>query len=60
MYIRENDEVLTPNEAMDYLKISKATFLKYVRLGRIKVIKAWKECKLFHSELNRFLRGDTD
>ena len=36
---RETDVVLTTNEAIQYLKISKPTFLKYVRLGRIRAIK---------------------
>jgi excisionase family DNA binding protein len=30
------------DEAIEYLKISKPTFLKYVHLGRIKAIKAGK------------------
>lgn len=58
MSIQENDRVLTTNEALKYLKISKPTFLKYVRKGRIRAIKAGKGWRILQSELNRFLRGE--
>ncbi len=54
----ERDAVLTSGEAIEYLKISKPTFLKYIRLGRIKAIKAGKGWRILQSELNRFLRGE--
>jgi excisionase family DNA binding protein len=58
MYFKENDEVLTTEEAIQYLKISKPTFLKYIRLGRIKAIKAGKGWRVLHAELIRFLGGE--
>jgi excisionase family DNA binding protein len=58
MYLLEKDEVLTTEEAIQYLKISKPTFLKYIRLGRIKAIKAGKGWRVLQSELNRFLKGE--
>lgn len=58
MSIQKSDRVLTTNEALKYLKISKPTFLKYVRKGRIRAIKAGKGWRILQSELNRFLRGD--
>ncbi len=58
MYLLEKDEVLTTDEAIQYLKISKPTFLKYIRLGRIKAIKAGKGWRVLQSELNRFLKGE--
>ena len=58
MYFKENDEVLTTEEAIQYLKISKPTFLKYVHVGRIKAIKAGKGWRVLHSELIRFLGGE--
>jgi len=58
MSIARKDLVLTTDEAMEYLKISKPTFLKYVHLGRIKAIKAGKGWRILQSELNRFLRGE--
>ncbi|MGZ3535343.1 MAG: helix-turn-helix domain-containing protein [Thermodesulfobacteriota bacterium] len=58
MSIMEKDSVLTTDEAIEYLKISKPTFLKYIRLGRIKAIKAGKGWRILQSELNRFLRGE--
>ena len=59
MSLAEKDLVLTTGEAISYLKISKPTFLKYIRLGRIKAIKAGKGWRILQSELDRFLRGET-
>jgi excisionase family DNA binding protein len=56
----EKDAVLTTDEAIEYLKISKPTFLKYIRLGRIKAIKAGKGWRVLQSELYRFLRGEIE
>ncbi|OGQ06671.1 MAG: hypothetical protein A2026_00805 [Deltaproteobacteria bacterium RBG_19FT_COMBO_46_12] len=58
MFLMEKDVVLTTDEAIEYLKISKPTFLKYIRIGRIKAIKAGKGWRILQSELNRFLRGE--
>ena len=58
MSLMEKDVVLTTDEAIEYLKISKPTFLKYIRLGRIRAIKAGKGWRILQSELNRFLRGE--
>ena len=58
MILGEKDDVLTTDEAIEYLKISKPTFLKYIRLGRIKAIKAGKGWRILQSELYRFLRGE--
>lgn len=58
MSLTENDLVLTTEEAIEYLKISKPTFLKYIRLGRIRAIKAGKGWRVLESELMRFLKGD--
>jgi excisionase family DNA binding protein len=54
----EKDLVLTTEEAIEYLKISKPTFLKYIRLGKIKAIKAGKGWRVLESELYRFLKGE--
>ncbi len=55
----EKDEVLTTDEAIKYLRISKPTFLKYIRTGRIRAIKAGNGYRVLQSELLRFLKGDT-
>ena len=60
MSLIDKDSVLTTDEAIVYLKISKPTFLKYIRLGRIRAIKAGKGWKILQSELNRFLKGEQD
>ncbi len=59
MPLTEKDIVLTTEEAIEYLKISKPTFLKYIRLGRIRATKAGKGWRILLSELNRFLKGET-
>jgi excisionase family DNA binding protein len=58
MALTEKDLVLTTDEAIEYLKISKPTFLKYIRLGRIRAIKAGKGWRILQSELTRFVRGE--
>ena len=58
MSLMEKDMVLTTDEAMRYLKISKPTFLKYIRLGRFRATKAGKGWRILLSELNRFLTGE--
>ena len=58
MSITEKDLVLTTDQAIQYLKISKPTFLKYIHLGRIKAIKAGKGERILESELYRFLKGE--
>lgn len=60
MFLMEKDMVLTTDEAIEYLKISKPTILKYIRIGRIKAIKAGKGWRILQSELNRFLRGEVN
>jgi excisionase family DNA binding protein len=56
MSLMDKDVVLTTNEAIKYLKISKPTFLKYIHLGRIKAIKAGNGWRVHQSELYRFLK----
>jgi excisionase family DNA binding protein len=56
MSLMEKDVVLTTNEAIEYLKISRPTFLKYIRLGRIRAIKAGNGWRVLQSELYRFLK----
>ncbi len=56
----ERDQVLTTDQAIEYLRISKPTFLKYIRLGKIRAIKAGKGWRILQSELHRFLTGKTD
>ncbi len=61
MSLMEKDEVLTTDEAIKYLRISRPTFLKYVHHGKIKATKAGKGWRVLKSELYRFLKGkDTE
>ena len=60
MSLIERDSVLTTDEAIEYLKISKPTFLKYIRVGRIRAIKVGKGWRILELELYRFLNGKTE
>jgi excisionase family DNA binding protein len=53
----KNDSVLTTDEAMRYLKISKPTLLKCVHLGKINATKVGREWRFLQSELYQFLKG---
>jgi len=55
MSLLDKDVVLTTKEAIQYLRISKPTFLKYIRLGRIRATKAGSGWRVHQSELHRFL-----
>jgi excisionase family DNA binding protein len=56
MSLMDKDVVLTTKEAIKYLKISKPTYLRYIRLGKIRAIKAGNGWRVHQSELYRFLR----
>ena len=60
MPLIESEAVLTTDEAMQFLKISKPTFLKYIHGKRIRAIKAGKGWRILQSELYRFLKGEKD
>ena len=51
------DEVLTTDEAIQYLKISRPTYFKCIQLGKINAIKVGSGWKVLQSELNRFLKS---
>ena len=55
MSFLDKDAVLTTEEAIRYLKISKPSYLKYIRLGRIKAVKAGSGWRVHRLELHRFL-----
>ena len=56
MALMDQDVVLTTQEAIEYLRISQPTFLKYIRLGRINAVKAGTGWRIHKSELHRFLK----
>ncbi len=60
MPLIEKDPVLTTGEAIEYLRIFKPTFLKYIRVGRIRAIKVGRGWRILQSELYRFLKGEKD
>ena len=58
MLNEKEDTVLITQEACDYLRISRPTYVKYVHTGRIKATKAGKGWRVLKSELERFLKAD--
>jgi excisionase family DNA binding protein len=56
MPLTDKNVVLKTDEATQYLRISKPTYLRYIHLGRIKAVKAGHGWRVHISELNRFLR----
>jgi len=60
MSAMKDDLVLTTDEAMEYLKISKPTLLKHVHHKKIKAIKVGRGWRFLQSELYRFLRGESE
>jgi excisionase family DNA binding protein len=56
MSFKDKDVVLTTKEAVNYLKISKPTYLKYIHSGKIKAVKVGNGFRVHQSELHRFLR----
>ena len=58
MLSEKEDTVLITQEACDYLRISRPTYLKYLYTGRIKATKAGKGWRVLKSELDRFLKGE--
>ena len=57
MLANGQDSVFTTQEACDYLRISRPTYLKYLRAGEIKGTKAGKGWKVLKSELDQFLKS---
>ncbi len=54
---KSEDEVLTTDEATRYLKISKPTYFKCIRVGKINAIKVGSGWRVLQSELNKFLKS---
>jgi len=52
--------VMTTQEACQYLRISRPTYMKYLNSGRIRGTKAGKGWKVLKSELDRFLKGENE
>ncbi len=59
MLTDKEDTVLTTQEACNYLRISRPTYLKCLYLGKIKGAKVGKGWKVLKSELDRFLKGES-
>lgn len=54
----DNDAIFSTQEACSYLRISRPTYLKYIKSGKIKARRIGRGWKVVKSELDRFIRGD--
>ena len=54
---KSKDEVLTTDEATRYLKISRPTYFKCIRLGKINAVKVGSGWRVLQTELNKFLKS---
>ena len=54
------NEVLTTKEATAYIKLSRQTLLKLTNEGKIRASKAGRQYRFLKSELDNFLRGETE
>ena len=52
----KEDVVLTTDEAIQYLKVSKPTLLRHIHQGKIKATKVGRSWRILQSELYRFLK----
>lgn len=54
----DNGAVFSTQEACTYLRISRPTYLKYIKEGKIRAQKIGRGWRVVKSELDRFIRGD--
>ena len=54
-----NDEMLTPQEVADYLKVSVETVWRWCRNDRLPAIKIGKYWRIPHDELETFIKTQT-
>ena len=52
----ENNVILNTKEACSYLKISRPTYLKYIKVGKIKAKKIGNAWKVFRTDLDQWIR----
>ncbi len=52
------EELLTPQEVAQKLKIDMSTVYRWIREGRLKAVKIGHFWRISESELNRLLKGD--
>lgn len=58
MQAHPNNSVMTTDEAVKYLKISRKTLLKLVQKGEIPAKKVGKNYRYLRDEIDKFLRGE--
>jgi excisionase family DNA binding protein len=58
--MQQFSEVMTTNEAMEYLKVTRKTLLKLVKKNQIKAAKVGKDYRYLKVEIDKFLRGEKE
>ncbi|MBT3236263.1 MAG: helix-turn-helix domain-containing protein [Bdellovibrionales bacterium] len=51
-------EVMTTDDVLEYLKISRKTLMKLIREGMVPARKVGKNYRYLKSELEKYLKGD--
>jgi excisionase family DNA binding protein len=52
-------ELLTTNEAIEILKITRPTLLKLIKDGKLKATKIGHNYRILSDDLDKFIRGET-
>lgn len=55
-----NDEVLTSKEVMAYLRISKPTLYRMIRVGDLRAVKIGKNYRFLKKDVERLLRAESE
>ena len=53
--MERNDEILTINELMEILKVTRKTLLLYISKGKIKAFKVGNQWRITRDSLNAFI-----
>jgi len=55
-----NDEMLTPNEVAEFLKVPVTTIWRWCREGTLPAVKIGKYWRIPQNDLNEFLRANSN
>ncbi len=57
--MERNDEVLTLNELMEILKVTRKTLLLYIKMGKLKAFKIGNQWRVTRITLDEFIESNT-
>ncbi len=53
-------QLLTTNEAIEILRITRPTLLKFIKDGRLKATKIGHNYRILKNDLDKFIRNETE